>query len=171
MSELKQTKEEEQIVEKSTTKMSELEAELIDKWIYVLLATNDNEAIKGRTRFMSEFFLMTIENVAEVFKAAQFYPYLFGPYSTRVAFRMNILKKEKKIIATYKSTDWQYSLDPKELEKALSIFRTLDSNLLQKIVNIKNSNRRLHLKTLLSNLSHSYSKYTSRTIIKLKEEV
>ena len=151
--------------EKSTTEMTIEEAKVLDTWIYVLLASNDNEPIRGRIRFVKEYFLMAIEHLPEVFKAAQFYPYLFGPYSTRLAVRMNVLRKDKKIIAEYKSKDWQYSLAPKEQNVARERIRGVDKELLQKISNIKSRNKGLSLKVLLRDIFHFYPEYASRSII------
>jgi len=151
--------------EKSTTEMTDEEAELIDTWIYVLLASNENEPIRGRIRFIKEYFLMAIEDLPEVFSAAQFYPYHFGPYSTRLGVRMNALKKDKKIIAVYKSKDWQYSLTPKELDTAREIMKRVDEKLLQKISNIKSRNKGLSLKVLLRDIYQFYPEYASRSII------
>lgn len=153
------------MTERSTKEMSEEQAELIDKWIYVLLAANDFEPIRGRVRYTKEYFVMAIEYLPEVFDAAQFYPYYFGPYSTRMGVRMNFLKNDNEIIAKYKSKDWEYSLSKSGCEKAKEILTTVDSDLMRKISNIKTRNRRLSLKALLKDIYLNYKDFASRSII------
>lgn len=153
------------MTERSTKEMSEEQAELIDKWIYVLLAANDFEPIRGRVRFTKEYFIMAIEYLPEVFEAAQFYPYYFGPYSTRLGVRMNALKSENEIIAEYKSKDWQYSLSKSGQEKSKKILTTVEKDLIKKISNIKSRNRRLSLKALLKDIYLYYRDFASRSII------
>lgn len=153
------------MTEKSTKEMTEEQAELIDKWIYVLLAANDFEPIKGRVRFTKEYFLVAKRYLPEVFDAAQFYPYYFGPYSTRLGVRMNTLKREKVIIAKYKSKDWQYSLSTKGQEKAKKLLASVSVDLVKKITNIKSKNRRLSLKALLKDIFLYYPEFAQRTIV------
>lgn len=153
------------MTEKSTKEMTEEQAEIIDKWIYVLLAANDFEPIRGRVRFTKEYFLVVKRYLPEVFDAAQFYPYYFGPYSTRLGVRMNTLKSEKIIIAEYKSKDWQYSLSNKGKEKAKKIVDSVSSDLVKNIRKIKSRNRRLSLKALLMDIYLYYPVFAQRSII------
>ena len=153
------------MTEKSTTEMTDEEAKLIDTWIYVLLASNDFETISGRVRFTKEFFLMTIRHLPEVFDAAQFYPYHFGPYSTKLGVRMNELKNERIILAEYKNKDWQYSLSQVGQERAKEIISHVNEDLLKKIASIKRKNKNLSLKELLRDIYLYYEEYATRSII------
>lgn len=162
------------MVKKSRIEMSQEEADLIDKWIYLLLAANKNEPIKGRVRFMKEFFLFAINHNKELFDKAEFYPYHFGPYSTRVAFRMNFLKTNKHIGAKFKNQDWEYFLTQKGLDKTEKSLKENINGKLEALSIIKNNNKRLSLKNLLKEIYVDYPKYASRSIIKkeiIKEKI
>lgn len=154
------------MVKKSRVDMNQKEADLIDKWIYLLLATNNNEPIKGRVRFMKEFFLFAKNHHKELFEIAEFYPYHFGPYSTRVAVRMNILKSHEYIKAEYKGQDWNYSLTKEGLNRADISKEGISNDGLNALINIKEKNRKLSLKGLLKEIYVDYPEYASRSIIK-----
>ena len=154
------------MVKKSRIEMNQEEADLIDKWIFLLLAANNNEPIKGRVRFMKEFFLFAVNHNKELFDISEFYPYHFGPYSTRVAFRMNSLKTNELIGVEFKNQDWEYFLTEKGLDKAeKSCEETINENLGALSI-IKNNNKRLSLKDLLKEIYVDYPKYALRSIIK-----
>lgn len=157
------------MVKKSRIEMSQEEADLIDKWIYFLLAANNNDPIRGRVRFMKEFFLFSINHNKELFKIAEFYAYLFGPYSTRVAFRMNSLKTNELIGVEFKNQDWGYLLTEEGLDRAEELREGVTYEILKALINIKNYNKRLSLKDLLKEIYVDYPKYALRSII--KEEI
>lgn len=94
------------MIKRSTRKMNEKQAALIDKWLIVLLASNSNDPIKGRIRFIKDFFLIAKKYLPDLYEACQFYPYYFEPYSTRFAERVNVLKHKKIIQARLKNQDW-----------------------------------------------------------------
>jgi len=157
------------MVKKSRIKMTQEEADLIDKWIYLLLATNNNDPIRGRVRFMKEFFLFSINHNKELFDIAEFYPYHFGPYSTRVAFRMNFLKNTEHIGAEFKNQDWEYLLTEEGLNRAYESKVGASIRTLKALTTIKNNNKRLSLKNLLKEIYLDYPEYALRSII--KEEI
>ncbi len=157
------------MVKKSRIEMSQEEADLIDKWIYFLLAANNNDPIRGRVRFMKEFFLFSINHNKELFDIAEFYPYHFGPYSTRVAFRMNSLKTNELIGVEFKNQDWGYLLTEEGLDRAEELREGVTYEILKALINIKNYNKRLSLKDLLKEIYVDYPKYALRSII--KEEI
>ncbi|MCG3256408.1 MAG: hypothetical protein KAU62_09995 [Candidatus Heimdallarchaeota archaeon] len=148
---------------RSTRDMSTKEAAIIDKWIYALLLSNNNEPIKGRIRFTKEFFLIAIEHVPELLEASQFFAHHFGPYSTRFAERVNQLKKSQQhITAIYKNGDWEYTLTPLGLEVANRQTEGIGIELQKTISNIKSRNKKLSLKELLKEIYLHYSKYAER---------
>ncbi len=157
------------MVKKSRIEMNQEEADLIDKWIFLLLAANNNEPIKGRVRFMKEFFLYAINHNKKLFDTSEFYPYHFGPYSTRVAFRMNFLKTNDLIGAEFKNQDWEYFLTEEGLDKAKKPYEETSNQNLEPLSIIKNNNKRLSLKDLLKEIYVDYPKYALRSII--KEEI
>lgn len=157
------------MVKKSRIEMNQEEADLIDKWIYFLLAANNNDPIRGRVRFMKEFFLFSINHNKELFDIAEFYPYHFGPYSTRVAFRMNSLKTNELIGVEFKNQDWGYLLTEEGLDRAEELREGVTYEILKALINIKNYNKRLSLKDLLKEIYVDYPKYALRSII--KEEI
>lgn len=156
------------MVKKSRIEMSQKEANLIDKWIYLLLATNNNEPIRGRVRFIKEFFLFSINHNKVLFKIAEFYPYHFGPYSTRVAFRINSLKTNELLGAEFKNQDWEYLLTEEGLNRAKESREGVSNENFEALINIKNKNKRLSLKDLLKEIYVEYPKYALRSIIKEK---
>lgn len=157
------------MVKKSRIEMNQEEADLIDKWIFLLLAANNNEPIKGRVRFMKEFFLYAINHNKKLFDTSEFYPYHFGPYSTRVAFRINFLKTNDLIGAEFKNQDWEYFLTEEGLDKAKKPYEETSNQSLEALSIIKNNNKRLSLKDLLKEIYVDYPKYALRSII--KEEI
>ncbi|MFW9972718.1 MAG: hypothetical protein ACFFDF_21210 [Candidatus Odinarchaeota archaeon] len=157
------------MVKKSRIEMNQEEADLIDKWIFLLLAANNNEPIKGRVRFMKEFFLFAINHNKKLFDISEFYPYHFGPYSTRVAFRMNFLKTNELIGAEFKNQDWEYFLTEEGLDNAKKSYEETSNESLDALSIIKNNNKRLSLKDLLKEIYVDYPKYALRSII--KEEI
>jgi len=162
------------MVKRSRIEMSQEEADLIDKWLYLLLAANNNEPIRGRVRLMKEFFLFSINYDKKLFNIAEFYPYHFGPYSTRVAARINVLKSIKHIKAEYKNQDWEYSLNEEGLIKANDFKNNVSNIKLNALVNIKENNKRLSLKDLLKEIYIDYPEYSSRSIIRkeiIKEKI
>ena len=154
------------MVKKSRIEMNQEEADLIDKYIYLLLAANKNEPIKGRVRFMKEIFLFSINHDKKLFEIAEFYPYHFGPYSTRVAVRMNFLKSNGYIEPDYKNQDWEYSLTEEVLNRANESREGVSNKKLDALRNIKDNNKRMSLKELLKEIYIDYPKYALRSIIK-----
>ena len=99
----------------------------------------------------------------------EFYPYHFGPYSTRVAFRMNSLKTNELIGVEFKNQDWGYLLTEEGLDRAEELREGVTYEILKALINIKNYNKRLSLKDLLKEIYVDYPKYALRSII--KEEI
>ncbi|MHA1360526.1 MAG: hypothetical protein ACTSQI_19450 [Candidatus Helarchaeota archaeon] len=159
---------------KSRKKMNIEEANLIDKWIYILLYANNHEAIRGRIRFTKEFFLIAKKLVPELFKVSEFFGYHFGPYSTRMGVRINKLKAQRKVKAEMTNQDWEYSLTEDGLEIAKELINELSEDLIQKVIKIKADNKKRSLKSLLKEIYLEYPEYAQRSIIYhdvTKEEV
>ena len=150
---------------RSTIKMSQEEANLIDEWICILLYTNNNEPIKGKVRFIKEIFFFSFNYHRELFDAAEFYPYYFGPYSTRIAYRVNILKNKGIITPFYKNQDWNYTLSKEGIQKAMEYFNNVKAEYIEAIKNIKNENRSRSLKQLLKEIYLNYPEYGKRSLI------
>lgn len=146
--------------------MNKEEADLIDELILALLAVNNNEPIRGRIRFTKELFIYSIKFDKELFEVFEFYPYYFGPYSTRMAARVNFLKDYNYITAEYSNYDWKYFLSDKGLNEASKFLKEIPSEKLRHLGEIKKRNRKLSLKNLLKELYTEYPKYTTRSIIK-----
>ena len=153
------------MINTSRIEMNQEEANLIDKWIYLLLFVDNNIPIKNRIRFMLEYFLFSINHNNKLFNIAEFYPYYFGPYSTRVAFRINILKSRNLIVANFKHQDWEYRLTNKGLLKAIKLKKDTSDKIFNDLKVIKTNNKRTSLKTLLRHVHANYPEYTSSSII------
>lgn len=159
---------------KSTKKMSKTQSELIDKWIIVLLGLNDYAPIKGRIRFIKDFFLFSRKYLSKLFEISQFFPYHFGPYSTRVAQRINILKKNSDIIeAVFENNDWKYSLSEKGKNIFQKISKDIDIETLKRISTIKQRFQESSIKNILKEIYVDYPEYAKRSIMKdiVKERV
>ena len=154
------------MVQTSTRKMNPEEAELIDKWIFVLLAANNNEGIRGRIRFIKDFFLVAKKFVPDLFEVSQFYPYHFGPYSTRFGVRVNELRNTGLIQAELVGKDWEYVLTEDGRQKATSASNDVAGDLSQSIQTIKVKNRDLSLRDLLKEIYLDYPEYAKRAIRK-----
>jgi len=150
---------------KSRKEMNIEEANLIDKWIYVLLYANNHEAIRGRIRFANEFFLIAKKLVPKLFKVSEFFGYHFGPYSTRMGVRINKLKAQKKVKAEMINQNWEYSLTEDGLKIAKELIDGLSKALIQKVVKIKADNKKRSLKSLLKEIYLEYPEYAQKAII------
>jgi len=154
------------MVKKSNIEMNKKEQELIDRYIYLLLWANDNDPIKGRVRFIKEFFIFAKKYNEELNKASEFFPYYFGPYSVRLAYRINTLKYQGYIKPIYKNMDWYYSLSKEGLKIANMISTETTLEMIEKISKIKLINRELNLKNLLREIYIDYPEFTVRSLIK-----
>ena len=157
------------MVKMSNIDMNKEEQEIIDKFIYLLLWVNDNDPIRGRVRFIKEFFLFAKKHNEELFQSSEFFPYYFGPYSARLAFRINRLKSQGYIKPIYKNKEWYYTLSKDGLDIAIEISKSINIKTIQMISGIKSENRNLNLKNLLKDIYLEYPEYTGRSLI--KEEV
>ena len=144
--------------------MTSSEAELIDKWILILLSVNNNEPIKGRIRFTKDFFLIAEKYLPRLYKISEFYPYHFGPYSTRFAQRVNQLRYNNFISAKLINRDWEYSITKEGIEKISSSLDIVLDELIRNIENIKQKNKNLSLKQILKELYLDYPNFAKRAI-------
>jgi len=144
--------------------MNTNQAALIDKWIIVLLASNNNDPIKGRIRFTKDFFLIAKKFLPDLYEICQFYPYHFGPYSTRFAERVNVLKHEEIIQARLKYQDWEYYLSDSGCNIASEFIKDIDQNLLFKVSKIKEKNKNLKLRELLKELYLDYPYFAKKAV-------
>jgi len=154
------------MVRKSRKEMKLEEAQLIDKWILILLLTDNNSPIKGRIRFTKDFFLIAEKFLPDLFDASEFYAYHFGPYSTRFGVRVNDLRKNNIIQSKLVNQDWEYSLTQKGIELAKSLLKDITIDLKVNIENIKVKNKALPLKQLLKELYIDYPNFSKRAIKK-----
>lgn len=154
--------------------MSEYEANLIDDWIIILLAVNNFNPIRGRIRFIKNFFLFSINYFSELFEISQFYSYHFGPYSTRFAERVNQLKNQEIIQANYINKDWEYSLTEKGKIKFGPLSKSIQQELIDQTSKIKEKTYKLTLKQLLKEIYTEYPIFAVRSVIRndiIKEKV
>ena len=156
------------MVKKSNIEMTKEEQEIIDNFIFLLLWVNDNDPIKGRVRFIKEFFVFAKKYNEELYQAAEFFAYYFGPYSVRLAFRINKLKSQGYIKPIYKNMDWYYSLSDEGLKLARILANQVEQSTLEKMAQIKSENRDLNIKNLLKEIYINYPEFTGRSLIKDK---
>lgn len=156
------------MVKKSQKYMKSEEAELIDKWIIILLSSDNNAPIKGRIRFTKDFFLIAEKFLHDLYNASEFYPYHFGPYSTRFGVRVNNLRKNNLIQAKLVNQDWEYSLTEKGIKLVNFLIEDIPEDLLKNIENIKTKNKSLPLKQILKDLYIDYPNFAKRSIKKVE---
>jgi len=154
------------MVKTSNIDMNKEEQEIIDRYIYLFLWANKNDPIKGRVRFIKEFFLFAKKHNTNLFNASEFFPYYFGPYSVRFAFRINKLKSQGYIKPIYKNMDWYYTLSKEGLEIATKISKFSDIKTIKILSKIKSDNRNLNLRNLLKDIYFDYPEFTARSLIK-----
>jgi len=156
------------MVKKSKKEMKPEEAELIDKWILILLNSNNNDPIKGRIRFAKDFFLIAEKYLPELYQISEFYPYHFGPYSTRFGVRVNNLRINNFMQSKLVNQDWEYSLTEKGIQLADTYIKEIAEDLLNKIGNIKKKNKKLKLKALLKDMYIDYPNFAKRAVRKVE---
>ena len=144
------------------------EAKLIDKWIIILLSSNNNDPIKGRIRFTKDFFLIAEKYLTDLYKASEFYPYHFGPYSTRFAVRVNNLIKRNIIQVKLVNQDLKYLLTEEGIQLAKSLRENITEESLKNIKFIKNKNKNLQLKQLLKEIYIDYPRFAKRALKKVE---
>ena len=145
------------VVERAMVRISRSDSDLIDNWIVILLGVDNYTPIKDRIRFIKGMFHLSQKHVPQLSKISNFYPYHFGPYSTRVARRMNVLKNSEGVVCqTFKDGAWTYSLTEKGREKFLETSKEIDSDLLKKVATLK---ARLQKSTVKKILHEIYTEY------------
>jgi len=65
----------------------------------------------------NSLILIAKKHFPNLYEHSQFYPYHFGPYSTRFAVRVNQLKDDQIISASYTGRNWIYSLSDKGIKR------------------------------------------------------
>lgn len=138
----------------------------IKKWIYLLLATNNSEPIKGRIRFTKEFFLITKKLSPKTFENSEFYSYHFGPYSTRFAVCVNQMIDLNHIKYFFRNCDFNYALSAEGKKKAQNLLKNLAKTPRKYIEEIKNKSKKQSLKQMLKEIYTNNPEYVIRSIIK-----
>lgn len=70
------------------------ELEPIDYWILQIFNADEGKPVKGKSKAMILIFMIGQELKTEKF---EFYPYVYGPYSTKCASALNKLKDKRLI--------------------------------------------------------------------------
>ena len=155
------------VVEGAMVKISRSDSELIDKWIVILLGVDKYAPIKDRIRLIKDMFLLSQKYVPQLSKASNFYPYHFGPYSTRVAKRVNVLKNSEGVVCqNSKDGTWIYSLTEKGREKFLEVSKEIDGDLLKKVATIKARLQKSTVKKILHEIYTDYPEFAQESIVK-----
>ena len=78
--------------------------------VILCLLEVDLKAIRGRQFMVHQVFLVSMEVSPDAAKYFEWYPYLYGPYSTILANRVNRLMDAEYIKAEKIKNVWEYSI-------------------------------------------------------------
>lgn len=141
------------------------DTKIIDKWIFILLGSNSGEKIRGRLRMTKELFLISKTISPELEKPFNFFPYQFGPYSSRLAMRMNDLIETKQLSLVYTQRDWAYLLTQESLDGAKELLKTLSSDVRKRIEALKHRMKRMSTRRIIKEIYNKYPEYTLKSAI------
>jgi len=145
------------------------EQEIIDQWIFILLGIDHNKELHGRIRISKVLFLLSQTIVEELKEPIFFYPYQFGPYSSRLAQRMNVLIESNQIKVDYLQRDWAYSLSPEAFTKAIDLISSLSDSIKENLISLKRRMQKMSSRKILKEIYTNYPEYAQ--ISSIAEEI
>lgn len=136
---------------------------IIDQWILRLFALDDNKPIRGKTRITKELFIIAMEYDPEFKEAVYFYPYNFGPYSSRLAHRMNFLMRQGYFIREYKGREWAYKLNIGKIKDLGNLFRGIP--FIEELIKLKRRFARMSSLKIITEIYNKYPEYAIRSAV------
>ncbi|MHA1822149.1 MAG: hypothetical protein ACTSU2_05780 [Promethearchaeota archaeon] len=141
----------------------------IDKWVIIFLGTTGYEPIVGNLRLINTFFLMAKEILdSRSFNDFQFHAHEFGPYSCRMAERINKLKANSIIKIKYNGTIGiiKYSLTHAGKKRYKKLIKQLQPSLIKNIENLKKRSIQTPLRSILKEIYRKYPEYCKMPLTK-----
>jgi uncharacterized protein YwgA len=148
-----------------TIEITPKDEKIIDKWIFIILGALDGEGIRGRIRITKELFLISKKISTELDDAIFFYPYQFGPYSSRLASRMNHLIQTNQITLKYEQRDWKYSLSNDYIKKAEKFIGTLTADVIDQVNTLKKRLKKMSTRKILREIYTDYPEYAQVSLV------
>lgn len=148
--------------------LSKEKANLLEKWIFVLLYSDSMSGVVGRIRFITYIFLTLKHFDLEAFEAADFYPHYFGPnseFAKRTVIEM-LERNDIEINLNRQFQDVEFKLSEIGKRKALDIIKGMDQSVFNKISGIKRYNNEISLEELLRYIYMDYPEYASKSKMK-----
>lgn len=144
---------------------TEEQEKIVEKWILVLLAANNFQPIRGRLRLIKELFLIAKTVSSEFEDAVYFYKYSFGPYSSRAAEKMNMLRKNNVTQVKYTKEGWEYRLNESYYKTAQGYLNSLDPDSLDRVELIKSKYQKKSSTQIIIEIYTKYPEYAERSAI------
>lgn len=156
---------------KSKKEMTETQREFIDKWLLVLLASDNFNPIRGRVRLVKEFFLIWREFFYDLGNIAEFYSYFFGPYSTLFAVRVNDLFFANIIEFKESGLDILYKLSEKGKEQASQLISQESQGVIDCIARNKRKFSKISTGKILGEIYRKYPDFADLSLVSEESEL
>ena len=156
---------------KSKKEMTETQKEFIDKWLIILLASDNFNPIRGRIRLVKEFFLIWREKFYDLGNIAEFYSYFFGPYSTLFAVRVNDLFYGNTIEFEESGLDILYKLSEKGKKQASQLISEEPQERIEYVVNNKRRFSKISTGKILGEIYRKYPSFADLSLASEETEI
>ena len=143
--------------------VSKGKAELLEKWVYVLLYADKMSSVVGRVRFTKNLFLILKHFDPEAFEAAEFYPCNFGPESKIMDKIINEMIARGDIKEKQADKEVEFRLSKKGKKIAENAAKEVDRETMNKVSEIKWYNNCITERELLRYVNMDYPEYTVGT--------
>lgn len=140
--------------------LRELKEDIVKKYSLLLLNANNNEKIRGKTRFMKELFLIS-KNVPELEYEADFEAHGYGPYSD---YGSDVIE-EFEVLHLVSTTNG-YMLTDLGKEIAAIVKEDASSHDLEMIEDMKQLCNDLNTDEMLALVYHAYPEMTIESLVK-----
>ncbi|TET89807.1 MAG: hypothetical protein E3J35_08760 [Methanomassiliicoccales archaeon] len=148
----------------------------VEDWILVLLGVQKDKPISGKLAFVKELFLLEKEVVPKIpgeNESFEFYPYDYGPYSTKFARVLNELIRQGLVeaipIPETKEKNFQFRLTEAGIVKAEEAMKKIPSDFLDLLARKRRGWDQLGHFGITRRVYSRYPEYTIRS--KIREEV
>ena len=139
---------------------------IVSNWIKILFTLNSFQPIRGRLRIIKELFLIAMEVSSELKDAIYFYPYNYGPYSSRAALKMNKFRKSGVITVKYAGIDWEYRLSESFHEEGLQLVKQLDPKTIKRVSEIKKRYHKYNSIEIIKDIYQRYPDYAIQSAVR-----
>lgn len=150
------------VVENSVIEITNEHEKTLNFWILFLFYSNGYQVINGRLRVLHMLFMISETLNVKFRTAANFYPYQFGPYSSRIAQQINNLLDLELIKAAQKNGYWQYAITIKgarQVESSYNNHAIYSFLTIKRLQQIKTKYYNMSTKNILHEIRTNYSNY------------